>query len=89
MRTWRPVVASQGARPVGRTWTIITIDPTGAYQYTAPGQSRGLRVWAYRGRPIYTFSADKAPGDSYGDTVTSGFIWGYGMVRANSERRGL
>jgi predicted lipoprotein with Yx(FWY)xxD motif len=83
--TWRPVVASKDAKPVGHTWSIITVDATGKYLYAAPGQKDGLRVWAYRGRPVYTFVGDKEPGDMYGHNLTNGFLWGYGMVRADGD----
>ncbi len=82
--TWRPVVAAAAARPVGRTWSIVTVDPTGAYQYAAPGQTGGLRVWAYRGRPVYTFAGDQEPGDMNGHNIRSFVLWGFGMVRANA-----
>ena len=72
---------------MGRTWSIVTIDPTGAWQYAAPGQADGLRVWAYRGRPIYTFSGDKAPGDMNGHNVRAIGLWGYGMIRADGGGR--
>lgn len=88
--TWRPVLASKDAKPVGRTWSIVLVDPTGAEQYASPGQKDALRVWAYRGRPIYTYAGDKAPGDINGYAMTSGFIWGYGVVRADGYlRRGF
>jgi predicted lipoprotein with Yx(FWY)xxD motif len=86
INTWRPVVASKDAKPVGHTWSIVTIDPTGANQYLAPGQKDGIRVWAYRGRPIYTFVGDKEAGDMYGNRVNGG-IWQYGMVRADGGDR--
>jgi predicted lipoprotein with Yx(FWY)xxD motif len=89
IRTWKPVIASPGSKPVGRTWTIVDVDATGANQYATPGQKNVLHVWAYRGRPIYTFAGDKEPGDINGHNVTSGFIWGYGMVRADGDGRGL
>jgi predicted lipoprotein with Yx(FWY)xxD motif len=82
IKTWRPVVASKDAKPVGHTWSIVTVDPTGANMYAAPGQD-GLRVWAYRGRPIYTYAGDKEPGDINGHMVSVGpFGWGYAMVHA-------
>ncbi|MDB5422965.1 MAG: hypothetical protein JWQ29_381 [Phenylobacterium sp.] len=85
--TWRPVLAPKNARPVGRTWTVATIDPTGAYQYQAPGQTDGIRVWAYRGRPVYTFAGDKEPGDINGHNVRSFVLWGYSMLRVDGGGR--
>jgi predicted lipoprotein with Yx(FWY)xxD motif len=65
MRTWRPVLVSRKAHSANRTWTIVKVDPkTGA----RIGDSRpdGLSVWAYRGRPLYTYYLDQEPGDAYG-----------------------
>ena len=36
-------------------------------KYAAPGQADAMHVWAFRGRPVYTFSGDKKPGDTQGD----------------------
>jgi predicted lipoprotein with Yx(FWY)xxD motif len=90
-QTWRPVVASRDAKPVGHSWTIIMVDPTGDHLYAAPGQTDGLRVWAYRGRPVYTYAGDKDPGDINGHLIgIGGFGWGYGMLRADGgDRRGF
>lgn len=85
--TWRPVPAPADAKPVGRTWSVITIDPTGAYQYQAPGQTEGLRVWAYRGRPVYTYAGDEEPGDINGHNVRSFVLWGYSMLRVDGGGR--
>jgi len=65
MRTWRPVLASPKAKSANRTWTIVKVDPqTGA---RIPDNRReGLSVWAYRGRPLYTYVLDQEPGDAYG-----------------------
>jgi predicted lipoprotein with Yx(FWY)xxD motif len=63
MQVWRPVLASPGQRSPNRTWTVVKVDPaTGAA--TA---GKGLDVWAYRGRPLYTHVDDEGPGDTYGD----------------------
>lgn len=33
----------------------------------------GSRQWAYRGKPLYTYAADKKPGDRTGDNVKD--VW--------------
>ena len=50
-----------------RSWRAVDIDPqTG--RFARPGQSGAVHVWAYRDRPIYTFSGDRQPGDVNGDS---------------------
>lgn len=53
------VEAASNAKIPSRTWSIISIDPMTGHK----AETGGLRVWAYRGRPVYTFSGDQAPGD--------------------------
>jgi predicted lipoprotein with Yx(FWY)xxD motif len=83
--TWRPVVASPRAKPVGKTWSIVALDPTGARQYAAPGQADAVMAWAYKGRPIYTYVGDKAPGDTYGHRVSASYYWGFGLLGAGTD----
>lgn len=64
--TWPPVIAPRNAQAPSRSWTTIDIDPLSGH-FAAPGQAGAIHVWAYRGRPVYTFSGDKAPGDVNGD----------------------
>jgi predicted lipoprotein with Yx(FWY)xxD motif len=83
--TWKPLVAPKDAKPVGRLWSIVKIDPTGKTQYAAPGDPEGLRVWAYGGRPLYTFAKDREPGDMDGHNVRVFYLWGYTMLRADGQ----
>jgi len=47
-------------------WSAIDIDPmTG--RFAKRGQRGALHVWAYRGRPVYTFVGDSRPGDFFGN----------------------
>ena len=85
--TWRPVLAPPDAKPVGGTWSVITIDASGAYQFQAPGRTDGIRVWAYRGRPVYTYAGDKQAGDISGHNIRSFVLWGYSMLRADGGGR--
>ena len=50
---WPALVASPGATASG-DWSIIARDD-------------GTRQWAYKGRPLYTWSKDQKPGDRTGD----------------------
>jgi predicted lipoprotein with Yx(FWY)xxD motif len=49
---WPPVAAPQNARQIG-DWTPIR-------------RSDGSLQWAYKGRPVYTFSGDTAAGQTNG-----------------------
>ncbi len=66
LATWPPVQAAADAKSPNRSWTTILIDPLSG-RIAAPGQPGALRVWAYRGRPVYTFARDKVPGQAEGD----------------------
>ncbi|MEA3300884.1 MAG: hypothetical protein U9R22_11730 [Pseudomonadota bacterium] len=82
MATWRPLVASQGARPLGNVWTIVPVDPTGKTLHAEEGSvPEPLRVWAYYGRPVFTYVHDKQPGDILGDKVSHLVDWGFWMIK--------
>ena len=50
---WPPAMAAADAKPDG-DFSIVTRDD-------------GSKQWAYKGKPVYTYSADKKPGDTTGD----------------------
>lgn len=50
---WPPLLASEGAEDQG-SWTIVT-------------QPDGARIWAYHGKPLYTFVKDKVAADFNGN----------------------
>ena len=50
---WPPLKASGKDKPSG-DWTVIT-------------RHDGSKQWAYKGRPVYTWYRDKAPGQAEGD----------------------
>lgn len=50
---WPPAIAPADATPVGDWWVIARDD--------------GSRQWAFRGKPLYTYSGDRAPGEIGGD----------------------
>jgi predicted lipoprotein with Yx(FWY)xxD motif len=54
---WPPVTAAADAKAKG-DWTIITRDD-------------GSKQWAYKGKPVYTWSKDAKPGDTTGDNFNS------------------
>ncbi len=66
LRAFPYVVAGKDAKATSRSWSILNIDPiTG--RLASPNQAGSLRVWAYRDRPVYTFSGDRRPGDAFAD----------------------
>ncbi len=66
LKTWPYVLAPEVSSSESSLWTVEYIDPkTG--RWASPEQSGALRIWAYRGRPVYTFSGDQRPGETRGD----------------------
>ena len=56
---WPPALATTDAKPEGDL-TIVTRDD-------------GAKQWAYKGKPIYLYSADKKAGDATGDNFKD--VW--------------
>lgn len=56
---WPPLMAGADAKAAG-DWTIVTRDDGG-------------KQWAYKGKPLYTWSKDSKPGDMTGDNVNN--VW--------------
>lgn len=52
---WPPLMAAADAKPSGE-WTIVTRDD-------------GSKMWAYKGKPLYTWKQDKKAGDANGGSV--------------------
>jgi len=52
---WPPLVAGADAMKMG-SWSVVTRDD-------------GTKQWAYKGKPLYTYAKDTAPGDAKGDGV--------------------
>ena len=52
---WPPFMAPADAKPEGK-WTIVD-------------RTDGTKMWAYDGKPLYTWFKDKKPGDVTGDLV--------------------
>jgi len=55
---WPPLMASADAKPTS-DWTVVTRDD-------------GKMMWAYKGKPLYTFKKDTAPGETNGDGFLNG-----------------
>ncbi|MDH4992980.1 hypothetical protein QEZ48_19375 [Aquamicrobium lusatiense] len=56
---WPPLPAAADAQPQA-DWTIVE-------------RTDGSRMWAYEGKPVYTFARDQKPGDTTGDGVND--VW--------------
>jgi len=57
IKEWPPLLAADGAKPMG-DWTLIdVVDADGATK----------KMWAYDGMPFYLFVDDKKAGDVTGD----------------------
>ncbi len=56
---WPPFMAPADAKAEGE-WTVVE-------------RTDGTKMWAYEGKPLYTFIKDKKPGDVTGDGV--GGVW--------------
>jgi predicted lipoprotein with Yx(FWY)xxD motif len=52
LETWRPFLAAPGARRVG--------------EFALIPREAGERQWVYRGKPLFRYAGDRAPGDTYG-----------------------
>jgi predicted lipoprotein with Yx(FWY)xxD motif len=57
---WPPLMASADAKATG-DWTVVTRDD-------------GKMMWAHKGKPLYTWKKDSAPGDTTGDGFNNG-VW--------------
>jgi predicted lipoprotein with Yx(FWY)xxD motif len=57
---WPPLMASADAKANG-DWTVLARDD-------------GKMMWAYKGKPLYTWKKDSAPGDTTGDGFNNG-VW--------------
>jgi predicted lipoprotein with Yx(FWY)xxD motif len=64
-QNWPYVLAGQDTNSQSAAWSILEIDP--ATGHRAAHSQPALRVWAYRGRPVYTYAKDLQPGDINGD----------------------
>jgi len=89
-RRWRPYRATPGAEDSGE-WSIKTIphpvfvDSTG-FTYAEDSGSPMVRVWAYRGRPVYTFADDDEPAQVLGHEMTGLPGSGFFAIQAPGNR---
>lgn len=55
---WPPLTAADGAKPTADMTIVVRDD--------------GKKMWAYKGKPLYTFKKDAAPGETNGDGFLNG-----------------
>lgn len=67
-KTWHPLEASADAESINNIWSVIVINPIHPWQ-PVEKSNHGIRIWAYRGRPVFTTSQDSSPGDYNGETL--------------------
>ena len=58
-QNWPPLMAAGNAMSQG-DWSVVTRDD-------------GSKMWAYKGKPVYTWAKDTKPGDTTGDNVNN--VW--------------
>jgi predicted lipoprotein with Yx(FWY)xxD motif len=66
VKNWPYVIAAKDAKSGSRSWGTMWINPKTGHSAKAD-ESGALHVWTFRERPVYTWSGDKAPGDTDGD----------------------
>ncbi len=64
--TWPPYLAREDAR-ASEDWSIFT-------------RADGNRQWAYEDKPLYRYSVDQGPGDTYGEGI--GLLWDISFIDA-------
>jgi predicted lipoprotein with Yx(FWY)xxD motif len=57
---WPPLMAADNAKPTADMTIVVRDD--------------GKKMWAYKGKPLYTFKKDTAPGETNGDGFMNG-VW--------------
>ena len=55
---WPPLAAADDAKPTADMTIVVRDD--------------GKKMWAYKGKPLYTFKKDTAPGETNGDGFLNG-----------------
>lgn len=68
LETFPYVIAESDAKSESSLWSVMAIDPETGHR-AASGQDNALQVWAYRGRPVYTYAGDREAGVTNGDGI--------------------
>jgi predicted lipoprotein with Yx(FWY)xxD motif len=65
-KEWHPVLVPPNAKNVGYSWTAVTMPLPWSPVRAGDGGEEGPKVWAYKGRPVFTYYDDQRPGDTNG-----------------------
>jgi predicted lipoprotein with Yx(FWY)xxD motif len=75
---WRPLQAPANARPHGGTWSVAIIPDPVRYPLRwvpdfgkAALDPHAIKVWTYKGRPMYASVTDQQPGDFNAHNINS------------------
>ncbi|HEY5756122.1 MAG TPA: hypothetical protein VIU34_09870 [Steroidobacter sp.] len=79
-KNWRTLPAPSGAKGDGELWSVLHVNSRNPFEPVDGGTS-GVAVWAYRGRPVFTYVNDLRPGDYNGDDNGFGTT-GAGLMQA-------
>ena len=67
LRDWTPVLAPEFARPTSKEWSLVQRSP-------------GVRQWAFRGKPLYTYVADMPYRSLRGRSVDGSDVPGWSLT---------
>ncbi len=70
-KTWPPFTAAADAKPIG-SFTLVERDD-------------GARQWAYRGKPLYTYTQDLYPGAAFGKDFGNAWRVAFGQLAMPSD----
>jgi predicted lipoprotein with Yx(FWY)xxD motif len=59
---WRPVLAPEHPKSAAYSWTVVKMPLPWSPVRAADNVTEGLKVWAYKGRPVFTYFGDDRPG---------------------------
>lgn len=79
-KNWRTLAAPSGATGAKNVWSVIKVNPRNPFE-PVTADSGSAVVWAYRGRPVFTYANDRRPGDYNGDDNGFGTT-GDGLMQA-------
>lgn len=86
--TWHPLLASSDAKQIGNLWSVAVIDPANPLRALSSPRD-GVRVWTYKGRPLFTYAGDYGPGDLNGDNIRTWAVASWSAVFCYGNTRDI